>query len=62
MCSAQVSIGGAPEEFLRKKREELLKKREEDLKNVNAIQRTLKPSDASYGLVGSAKPDRCVLY
>lgn len=59
-CSAQTSIGGAPEEFLRKKREELLKKREEEQKNVSAIQRTLKPADAGYGLVGAAKPEPCV--
>lgn len=56
-CSAQTSIGGAPEEFLRKKREELLKKHEEEQKNVAAIQRTLKPSEAGYGLVASAKGD-----
>ena len=58
--SAQTSISGAPEEFLRKKREELLKKREEEQKNVSAIQRTLKPAEAGYGLVGAAKAEPCV--
>jgi len=55
LLSAQISMGGAPEEFLRKKREELMKKREEELQNVSAIQRTLKPSEAGYGLVGATK-------